>query len=191
MTTVEISRHECTNDLLPNVCIQCGAPATATLPWTFSWSPPWSTWLVVAWLFTMRTMTIRLPLCDPDRKSRRRRSRLVLISLLLALGLGVLPCISSLAVPPSVSRQLVTIMWPICGGLFLVWLYVSTSAAARDVQPVRITERSIVLKRVHDSFVVALAEKRQRNDDANVDRRFGDLRDDFDDESKEAPRRNS
>jgi len=183
LTTVELSRQECVNDLLPKVCVRCGAPAAGCLPVQYSWAPKWSVWLVFTWPLFSRTMLVRLPLCEPHLTSWRKRNFRYQVALVAVLVLGMGTYASMLIYPNTWVRDLA--VW-LCSGwalLFFIWLFVAIIAAERDIKTIRITERSLTLNRIHEAFVAALAEERQRNEDPHADRRFGDLRDDFDEDA--------
>lgn len=184
MTTVTLSRHECASDLLPKVCAACGAPAAGNLPMYFSWSPRWANWLVVVWFFVMKTMPVRMPFCA----YHRRRQRLRIIQLVV-LFFAIIAIIASVALSYLVfalgPEEAVDPVAAVSGlglsvVLFGAWIVIVIVISHRDIQATYITDRSLTLDRVHEAFVAAVVEARDRGD-PDTHRRFGDARDDFDD----------
>ena len=175
-----MSRHECASDLLPKVCAHCGAPAAGSVALNFSWEPRWAKWLVVAWFFVVRTMPTRLPLCNDHLKRRRRRGNYFLLSLLTIMALAAASGVYVALTPSSVNETFAGYVLAACLLMIVAWFVMVMVAYRGDIQATRITDRSLTLDRVHEAFVAAMAEARDRQD-PNAHRRFGDLRDDFDD----------
>jgi hypothetical protein len=180
MATITLSRHECAGDLLPKVCAECGAPAAGTLPITYSWAPWWSHWLVVAWLFLLKTMPVRMPFCDLHRRVRRWRNIRLIVLLVAIIASVAVSCYSVALSPASMSPVLAACALGASLALFWAWIVTVIVINHRDIQATHITDRSLTLDRVHEAFVAEVAKARDRGD-PDAHRRFGDLRDDFDD----------
>src|SRR5262249_26468382 len=74
MANIRLDRYEAEHDVLPPVCMVCGAPATLHKDKKFSWHPPWIVVLVifgvlgilimVALILTLtKRMRVSVPLC--------------------------------------------------------------------------------------------------------------------------------
>ena len=165
-----------------------GAPAAGTLPITYSWAPWWAIWLFFVWIFVMRTMPCRMPFCDPHRRVRRRRA-IQFVSLFFALIASVAVSYFFVALSPaSVNPVVAACALGVSLVLFWAWIVIVIVVAYRDIQATRITDRTLTLHRIHEAFVAAVLEARDRGD-PDAHRRFGDVRDDFDDAAERPPER--
>jgi hypothetical protein len=190
MATVKLSNYECRRDLLPQVCMFCGAPAVTRVKRTFSWCPGW-VWililvnlivvLVVALILTKK-MTVRVPTCHEHEGYWRRKNVYVGLSFvaIVLISVGGLVIASSQAQGGGNDPT-----GFVCVGssvLFFAWLVVAAIASARGVRAVHITDDTVKLTGVHEEFVTALREERaaDRDDRSRFDR-YGDERDDYDD----------
>jgi hypothetical protein len=199
MPSITLSKYECSRDLLPDVCAVCGAPATTRKSRTFSWHPSW-VWililvnllvvLIVALVLTKR-MTVRLPVCDQHEGYWRRRTLFYTLPTVFILLLGAGAFTYVVSRPPGPADDLNG--W-LCGGsigLLFVWVVVAAIVQASGIRSTEITDRTMTLAGLHPDFVAAVREDRARDrDDARYRRtRYGDERDDFDDEWEGPPPR--
>src|SRR5262245_47594857 len=85
MSSVRLSKYECINGLLPDVCIICGEPASTRVRRRFSWFPRW-TWLLMlvnpvvfifAALLLTNRMAVQLPVCQAHAGYWRSKLRFV------------------------------------------------------------------------------------------------------------------
>jgi hypothetical protein len=78
-------------------------------------------------------------------------------------------------------------------GAFVIWLILVAILQAGSIRATEITERALKLTGVHDGFIFALEEDRERDRDDGRERRrrYDDVRDDYDDEVDEPPPRRS
>jgi hypothetical protein len=165
MATVTLSRHECTRDLLPKVCAECGAPAAGTVGMNFSWAP---------------RMPVRMPFCAHHQRRRRLYAvRFTVLFLATVASMGLSYYFVALS-PASINPVLAACTLGVSMVLFWLWIVLVIVVSHRDIEATHITDRSLTLDRVHEAFVAAVAEARDRGD-PDAHRRFGDLRDDFDD----------
>ena len=198
MANVKLSRYECSRDLLPDVCMFCGEPATVRKQKTFAWHPSW-VWvlilvnlivvLIVAMVLTKK-MPTRVPVCDRHAGWWTRRTLILLFSFLFMAAACLAGIFYVDSQPGNAKGDLSGV---VCGGgvgLFLVWLIVAAIYGTRGVRPTEITDRDMKLTGVHEAFIDALQEDRARERDQRDAGRFGDERDDYDDDrDREPPRR--
>jgi hypothetical protein len=197
MPTVKLSDYECKRDLLPDVCMFCGAPAATRLRRTFTWTPGW-VWIlllvnlivlaVVAMLVTKK-MTVNVPVCEEHEGYWRRKNLLMLMSL---LGVTLI-CIGGVVIVTTQDQRGNDDLtgWA-CGGSIafaVVWLIFVGVLSTRGVRPVHITEDTVQLTAVHDDFIAALREERARFREHHGRVGYGDERDDYDDEFVDEPPR--
>ena len=180
MATVTLSRHECDNDLLPKVCAECGTLAVGTLAMNFSWTPRWANWVFFVWFFMMKTMLVRMPFCDVHRRVRRRRNLWFIVLFFAIIASMALSCYCVALSPASINVVLAACALAVTVALFWAWIIIVIVVARHDIKATHITDRSLTLDRVHEAFAAAVLEARDRGD-PDAHRRFGDLRDDFDD----------
>jgi hypothetical protein len=171
MARVKLSRRECKQDLLPPVCVLCGAPATVRRPRRFSWFPGWI-WIIVilSWLIGLilaivltKSMTVPLPACDQHEGYWRRKKHIVNIGSVVVLLLCGAAFVFLLA--QDRDRQSELAGW-ICGGgaaVFFLWLLVALVIQSGRVRASEITDKSIILFGVHPEFVNALEDDRERD----------------------------
>jgi len=181
MPNVTLSRYECTGDLLPPVCTVCGEPATEKIERKFSWHPQWSELLIVGALIFTKRMSVRLPLCAHHASLWRRRNQVALIGMLVVMVLAAAAIAYVQLVPES------NLSGWLCVGtmLFLcAWVMGCQIAQSRDARATKITDRSLKLTNVHARFVAAVLRERRKHagDDPDARWRYGDVRDDYDDE---------
>ena len=186
MATVTLSQHECAGDLLPKVCAECGAPATGTLAMHFSWTPRWANWLFVVWFFVMKTTQVRMPFCDDHRRDRRRRNLWFIVLFFAIIAFMALSCYCVTRSPASINVVLAASALAVSVAIILAWIIIVLVVAHRDIKATHITDRSLTMDRVHETFVAAVVEARDRRD-PDAHRRFGDVRDDFHDEAERPP----
>src|SRR5262245_27784101 len=198
MPRVRLSKYECTHDLLPPVCAFCGAPAAGVRERKFSWHPSW-VWvlifvhvlvaLIVALILTRR-MVVRVPVCDEHSGDWSRRTGILAGSFLVVAAFETAALIYLNNEPPAQQDELAG--W-LCGGgfvLFFAWVIFAAIFSTRGVRPVEITDRFIRLAGVHEDFVTALEADRVGGADERDRRvRYGDVRDDYDDEPELPPPR--
>lgn len=200
MPNIKLSRYECSRDLLPPLCMFCGEPATVRKHKTFGWHPGW-VWLlllanlivlvVVAMILTKR-MSLKVPLCDRHAGWWARRTLTILFTF---LGVAVLCIGGGIYLDAQPMKQQDDLSAVLCGGgvvLFLGWLVLAGVYSASGVRPTEITDKAIRLTGVSEAFVEALEDERSRDRDGRDRGRYGDERDDYDDQDeREPPRRRS
>jgi hypothetical protein len=195
MATVKLSDYECRRDLLPGVCMVCGAPADVRKSKNFSWYNPLAylgllaglvPFLIIALVLTKR-MTVRVPLCQQHQSHWSKRTLWVLGTFLaaMAVGIGAFAYMANQQ-PPNDDAGWVCLA---CVGLLFVWLVAAAIIQSSAIRPTEITDTSITLTKVHPDFVEALREERARIREEGGGRRrdrYGDVRDDYDDQRDDA-----
>jgi hypothetical protein len=175
MATVRLSRYEVEEQLLPAVCLQCGAPATRERRKAFSWYPPWINllifvglipFLIVALVLTKR-MTMHAPFCEEHRNHWNWRSWFVWLGLMLVmfLGFGAVVVAIILANRGVVNGD--TMVGLACVGTLLIgliWLVAAAIIQQTAIRPTEITDRRLTLTNVSDYFIDALDEERDYRD---------------------------
>lgn len=196
MATIKLSDYECRKDMLPKVCMFCGAPATTRVRRQFSWTPGW-VWIlilvnlivlaVVAMLVTKK-MPVRVPTCDEHEGHWRRKNTVIGLTFLAVAVLCVLGIVYATQQVGPGGDDVTGWVCAGCGVLFLAWLIMAAVMGTRGVRAVHITEDTIKLTGVNEDFVEALREERARYRDDAGRERYGDERDDYDDEIIDEPR---
>src|SRR5262245_8738600 len=123
MATVTISRYECNRDLLPDVCVACGARTTCRVRINYSWNPPSSGLLIVGPAFMTRRMSVRLPLCDRHLRNRRRRRVAILVTLLAVLAFGALSVVYTIVRPDGPREYVSEWLLGISATLIFAWMF--------------------------------------------------------------------
>jgi hypothetical protein len=203
MPTVRLSYHECLNGLLPPVCAVCGTPAdggvrfvvpTRTILYAVSAlctiCPPLFV-LSVALLNRWRRMQV--PMCEPHRAAWLRWERSVGRSYLVVIGGAFTAAVLLFVFLPS-ERVDELLGLPAGGGwkwvaiplgyyaVAIAWFVPVSLRQTRHVRTTQATGHGIRLSGVHAEFARAVREERARDPDPARLARFGDPRDDYDDE---------
>jgi len=171
MPTIKLSRYECSRDLLPSVCVFCGAPAVTRRKRRFSWFPGWI-WLIIllSWLIGLilalvltKSMTVRLPVCADHEGFWRRNKQFINIGsvavFLVCAGLFAVVIVQK-------GEQANELAGWLCGGgaaFFFLWLIAVVVVLNKGVRAAEITDRSITLSKVHETFRTALLADRDRD----------------------------
>ena len=171
MPIVRLSRFEVRKNLLPPVCVVCGAPAVVRRDRKFSWFPSW-TWVIVlvSWLIGLilmvaltKTMRVRLPACAEHEGYWRRRGTFLAIGWVLTLSICAV-LIVFLGLQPEQRQRALAV--PPCGTsatTFVTWIVMLIVVCNRGVRAIQISERSITLAGVHERFDSALEADRDRD----------------------------
>jgi hypothetical protein len=182
---VRLTRHEVENDLLPPVCMACGAPAaTARVNVTFSGTPPWVRFLyylgvlpgLIARELTKTQMRVSCPVCKDHRHRIPASTGVRDFGWLIPVLLGVAAFWAAYLTPKYVER--VHFGDPLSMGLavgFLVlvlgtasWVFALLREGQRKVRATKVTEAEVSLERVAGPFVQALLSQRQARDRARA-----------------------
>jgi hypothetical protein len=170
MPAITLTRYECVHDRLPAVCVVCGEPATARKSRTYSW--------------LAHRVVVRLPICDRHQGYWRRRVFVLLASgavvfLLVAAVVGYV-----LSLPPVRQVKVADPLLIVCLIVMVVWLGLVLVLEVMGIRSGSVTDRSLRLAGLHKRFVAALLEERagEKDEEQFCRTRFGDVRDDFDDQ---------
>jgi hypothetical protein len=203
MARIRLYDYEVDDQLLPNVCMQCGADADVEKRKKFSWYPPWVVIIMVAALLPgaivamilTKRMTVDVPLCNEHKNHWLWRTAATWIGLGICGLLGLIVFIFLVNQRPrSQGEQLAGFL---CLGVVvvgLVWLIVVAILHHTSIHPVEITDRDITLTNVSSGFIDALRDERSRHrhedeDDYPRSRRRGRRSSDYDDEDDYTPPR--
>lgn len=197
MAQVRLRRFEVNEDLLPPVCLRCGAEAEVTRSKNFAWHPPWVAVLIlvgllpyaiVAIILTKR-MKVEAPLCPQHQGHWQWRALYLYLGLALFVVLGV----GSMVVLASTdNRRGAPEAWAgfLCLGSLvagLAWLISAAIIQHLSIRPTEITDKDITLTNVSPFFVEALHEERDRRHEEDRSPRRRDR--DRDDEAVQPRRR--
>lgn len=198
MPKATLTTYELDHDLLPAVCVKCGAPATVRVTRPVPIPPRKRTgcWfiplffvlylavpaVVVLLPVVVRKTGVRIPACEAhqgDWAWRDRARRRILWPAMVALSLAVQAVVlTGLVIHPGLYAHA-------AAGVIAIAFLIDLAVLARgEVGVFRNGPDKVRLVRVHPDFVAALTEDRARDRVDNPARRSlrGDMRDDFDDE---------
>ena len=197
MATIRITRSEVEQNRLPPVCMITGEPTLETKRHKFRWTPPWVNLLLmacvlpglIAALILRQQMTMDVPVAPRKRYHWLWRQ--------LFSTLGVIGCIALVVIGAVLSDRpnrgqnqnvdLGLLAAAAAGIGLVVVLIVSVILQYTSVRPKEITDSDITLAGVHEYFVAALEEERDRESEFDDDeqrkpaRRVQDEYDDDDD----------
>lgn len=168
MAVLRLDSYDRNEGDLPEVCMQCGAPAALRKSKTFSWFPPW-VWVVlfvcnilifaiVAMIMTKRR-TVDVPLCEQHKNHWLWRQLLVLGSLLGVLAVGFVAMLVSSDNGGGDDSPLGGFL---CVGSLLVlvaWVILAVIVQSTTIRPKEITDQGITLQGVSKAFVEAYEEE--------------------------------
>lgn len=197
MARVHLTHYEVEHDLLPPVCVRCGAPAVDRVVQTVYIIDGWGGVIpffgAMIGLFVLppllplslrlaRAVHVRVPYCEPHRDVFNRRHWAEWRILIPAWTFAALTVdgflIGSLISdgPGFVCAAPLIVMF--VGVWSAIWL------ARNQVKITNVDKTGVRLSGVDETFASALAEERARDRVSNPDRRggHGDMRDDYDDE---------
>src|SRR5262249_26175320 len=185
MAKLFLYREDTTRDALPELCMKCGQPAVDHIRRPFSWYPPWvGLTILIAWPVTLvlilvltKKMTVDVPVCERHRGYWWKRQLLMFLPMLVFLFLGILLAVAFDQMGEKDLVGLACLAFVLIG---VVWLFVAAAIQTMMIRPTEITDDSITLKNVDESFVQAFEHRERR-------RRRRD-RDDDDDEYDPHPR---
>ena len=176
MATITLTRREAERGDLPPVCALTGEPTDDVKHRTFVWQPAWVSALIplgllpclIVSLIIRKTMTLRLPLVR--RKHFHWGWRMAVAAVGIVASAGAFIVGGALMI----------------GGLvgFVLSLVMLAVLTALGIHPKRITDREITLAGVHDNFVAAVEEDRER-DEADYQREKEQLREERDRRTRE------
>ena len=198
MARVTVTNYELEHDLLPPVCVRCGAPAADRVVQTLHIVDGW--WgaaqlfgvlfglfffppLIPLALRYAQSGSARLPMCPPHRDDYQARSEwgsrvlfpVWTAAALVADGLVVVDFVTG--VPPGglCFAPIVVLLAGTVGSLMV---------SRGRIQIEKVDKTGLRLMGVSEEFVTALAHDRARDRVDNPDRRsgHGNIRDDYDDE---------
>jgi hypothetical protein len=145
---------------VPDICLECGAPAPDRVRKTFGYQPPWvyltlvlgAIAFVLAIYFTRKEFRSRVPMCPEHKKHWRKRELWIFLSILMAGLLGGL-AIMRLTMTDDATRVtllLGIVRFSLVGGVIAVaYVYAGT------IRVTTFSKRSIRLTKVSPEFVAA------------------------------------
>jgi hypothetical protein len=179
MAKVRLGRNEIEEERLPMACMCCGAKAESTVTRKFSWYPPWIVillffglcpFVIVALILTKR-MTVGVPLCHLHKNHWSWRNWLSVLTFLGLVGLGGgATFLSAQMQAPGGQNYIGAIA---CGGVVVLgvaWFVMVAIVQLTAIGATEITDRSITLKGVSESFVNTLQEFRESTEEEEVEK---------------------
>ena len=189
MATITLTRREAERGDLPPVCALTGEPTDDVKHRTFVWQPAWVYALIplgllpclIVSLIIRKTMTLRLPLVRRKHFHWGWRMAVAAVGIVASAGAFIVGG----ALVSDYERGTLG-GWLMIGGLvgFVLSLVMLAVLTALGIHPKRITDREITLAGVHDNFVAAVEEDRER-DEADYQREKEQLREERDRRTRE------
>jgi hypothetical protein len=167
MANAKFSFYEVDRKLIPELCMRCGEPATTHKNRTFSWCPPWVIVTIIAGLLpyvivsmiVTKRKRVSVPLCDAHKHHWLSRGLIILFSFIALLGLIGL----DIAFGDKDFVPILVVATLIAGLAWLILIAVLQNTAIRASE---ITDRSIKLSGLAESFCqAALVERDRRRDE--------------------------
>lgn len=198
MAKVVLTEYECSQDLLPDLCARCGAPAAAKVGHGFRVLSPWLGFLLglpllyslfflpplaVLIMFRVgRHREVQVPLCPRHRAARMWRDRMrrrVVFPVWTVVVVSIDALLITEAVLGGPGRAVVAAYF----ALVLVGFVEAFVISRETVAVGQNRHKSVTLGKLHPAFVAALTEDRARDRVSNPARRGGghDVRADYDD----------
>jgi len=177
MAEIKIYRDEAEDDILPEVCAQCGQPSTLTKDKTFRWHPQWLAVLIILGglgliiyailaLAMTKTMRIRVPLCEEHRNHWLWRMIVIIGGFVILLaGFFVGMFAASNQGNQRAGDDLSGYVCMASTGFGLVWLIIAAILQNTAIRPKEITDRHIVLAGVNENFKEAMLDEREREEE--------------------------
>ncbi len=180
MARVTITRREAERGLLPPVCALTGAPTEDVKRKAFLWQPPWIGVLILAGLLPYlivsmmmrKTMTVDLPLVREKHGHWVWRALVGTGGVLLGIAVIIAGAVVGAADENARGAS------PLGGILFVVGLLGFLAAlvawivlSSTSIRPSEITDDEITLVGVHQDFVDALEDERDRDEEEYRKRR--------------------
>lgn len=180
MASIRITRYEVQNNLLPSVCVVTGEPTTDVKRHTFRWTPPWVGILilggvlpyVIVAMILRKDITFDVPIASRKKGHWLWRQLFGIFGVLGCIGLVVVGI--ALANGPGQQRQGPNIGLITAGAAgvgLLVVLVVAVILQYTSVRPKEITDEDITLTGVHENFIVAMEQDRERDEEEEEERR--------------------
>ena len=193
MANITLSKREFQRDLLPDVCMFCGEPTETRKVKTFLWHPR-LVWLLLALnnllilllvaAAVTKKRTVEVPICKRHVGFWSRRLAIVIAILLIVAFLWV----RALTYPEILDDKQLGDLLPIfliVGAMyFMNWLVMAAIYLPFGVRPTEITNRSIQLTGVCESFVAAMNEERAREEKESRKHLRGEYGDEVDERSR-------
>ena len=183
MAKATLAFRDLDDDLLPDVCAKCGAPATARKNKLFSWQPSWIgililfgllPYIIVSLILTKRR-TVSVPFCEAHKNHWSWRLAALLGSFAgVALVGGVAMVLFATSDRGGNGNELGG--WLCVATLFLlvVWLVAAVIIQNTAIQPSEITDYSITLRNVSGDFTAAYEQEMGDDFPRGVDRAVRD-----------------
>ena len=181
MATIRITRYEVRKNLLPSVCMVTGEPTGDSKMHTFRWTPPWVgvlilggllPYLIVA-MILRKQISIDVPLAARKRGHWFVRQAFGLVGVLGCIALGIAGIIMSADADNARNQgaDFGLILSAVAGVGLVVVIIVALVLQSTCVRPKEITDRDITLAGVHENFVVAMEEERERDEEEEQEER--------------------
>jgi hypothetical protein len=164
MAEIRLGRAEVERGRLPKRCMVCGGRSSVKRKRKFSWAPPWAMLAggLLMLLFFTKRMTMNVPLCHAHRNHWLMRSLLSGFGFvgifLLAAVIVFAVAIKSAGNGPDDKPLMEALAF---GGLLMLgWLAMTIALQLTAIRAKEITDKSMTLIGVSDSFISALKDLR-------------------------------
>jgi hypothetical protein len=193
MATTTRRAYEVERNRLPDLCMRCGEPATTQKSRNFMWIPPSvGVAILIPILYIIlsavmrKQMRVSVPLCDRHRGHWWVRGLIILLCLLCVLALMVM----AIALSADEYGMLPGILWTATGIASFGWIVLIIVMRYTVIRPGEITDRSITLYGVSETFAQAVLDQRDRfGDEEYFDRPSRRRRRDNEEDGDRRPRR--
>ena len=164
MADVRLDFYDLDDDVLPDVCMRCGAPSSARPMKTFSWMPYWARMIPFGFAF-MKRRRVPIPLCERHKNHWMIRYLFGFggLALLLVLLFGAIALLVSSDDRGNPARDslmaLGLVLLTGAGVVLLAWLITMIVLAVTQINVFEITDDSIVLTNISPDFTQAYREQ--------------------------------
>jgi hypothetical protein len=168
MADVRLDFYDLDDELLPDVCMKCGAPSTVRPIKTFSWMPYWARFM--PWgigMAFMKRRRVPIPLCEQHKNHWVIRYIVIFgglgLFLLFFICGGIVTGIGS--DQKEEALQVVGgLMLAVGGLLFLAWIVTAIVLGVTQINVFEITDDTITLRNVSPEFTRAYREMARDGD---------------------------
>jgi hypothetical protein len=165
MAEIRLGRAEVEHGRLPKVCMVCGRRASVKRKKAFRWSPLWIMLVGGAILARImsKKMTIHAPFCKGHRNHWLMRTLLIVFGFLgvVAVSFALITIVAVKSAERGPEDKPLLIAVGFAGALFFAWLIMLIVLQLSAIRAKEITDKSMTLTGVNQSFIAALRDLRE------------------------------